>query len=159
MSLLFSDMLKRNQLYTALRVNGRIIDAGGQVVYINQKNRCVDNECLNVNQITGSKMIITGAEARLPITGPKRLALIRTRLFYTDLVLFMDGGLAWHDFSNRAFSLDPAGDKHIPIFSTGLAVRVNLFGAIILEPYYAIPLQMGGDVFGQFGFYISGGGW
>ena len=38
-SFLFSDMLKRNQLFAAARVNGRIIDAGGQLVYLNQKNR------------------------------------------------------------------------------------------------------------------------
>ena len=124
-----------------------------------RKNKCTDGGCLDVNQITGSKMLISGAEARLPFTGPKRLAVIKTRYFYSDLVWFLDAGLAWHDFDNIAFSLDPAGNKHIPIFSTGLAVRINLFGVLILEPYYAIPLTRNDLSFGQLGFYLSGGGW
>jgi hypothetical protein len=38
-SMLFSDMLKHHQIYTMLNVNGEIYDFGGQLAYINSKNR------------------------------------------------------------------------------------------------------------------------
>lgn len=123
------------------------------------RNRCPDNSCLGVNQITGSKMLLAGAELRIPFTGPRRLSLIKLRYVYSDLVLFADGGLAWHRFDNIGFSFDPAGEENIPIFSVGASLRINLLGAIILEPYYAFPLQKKDKGYGRFGIFISGGGW
>ncbi|MFO7935369.1 MAG: BamA/TamA family outer membrane protein [Bacteroidales bacterium] len=123
------------------------------------RQRCPDNSCLDVNQITGSKMLVAGAELRIPFTGPQRLALIKLRYVYSDLVLFADGGLAWYDFNNIGFSFDPAGEEHIPVFSVGASIRINLFGALILEPYYAFPLQRENIGYGQLGLFISGGGW
>lgn len=38
-SMLFSDMLKLNQIYTMLNINGEVYDFGGQLAYINSKNR------------------------------------------------------------------------------------------------------------------------
>lgn len=38
-SMLFSDMLKLHQVYTMLNINGEIYDFGGQLAYINSKNR------------------------------------------------------------------------------------------------------------------------
>jgi hypothetical protein len=93
--------------------------------------------------LVGSKMLLGGAEVRMPLTGPERLSLIRSRTFFTELALFLDGGLAWDEFSelrhpesNEWFSATAA-----PVFSAGASLRINLFGALILEPYYAIPLM------------------
>lgn len=38
-SMLFSDMLKHHQIYSMLNINGEIYDFGGQLAYINSKNR------------------------------------------------------------------------------------------------------------------------
>ncbi len=38
-SMLFSDMLKLHQIYTMLNINGEVYDFGGQLAYINSKNR------------------------------------------------------------------------------------------------------------------------
>lgn len=38
-SMLFSDMLKYNQIYTMLNINGEVYDFGGQLAYINSKKR------------------------------------------------------------------------------------------------------------------------
>ncbi|PLX11766.1 MAG: tolB protein precursor, partial [Marinilabiliales bacterium] len=38
-SMLFSDMLKHHQIYTMLNINGEVYDFGGQLAYINSKNR------------------------------------------------------------------------------------------------------------------------
>ena len=120
---------------------------------------CSGEECLNVNNLSGSKMIVANAEFRYPLTGPKRLALIKSRTFFTDFVLFADGGLSWFNFDNIEFSWDPVeGEKHIPVFSAGAALRVNLFGALVLNGYYAYPYQRTKSKSGGvFGFYISAG--
>jgi hypothetical protein len=42
------------------------------------------------------------------------------------------------------------------VASTGASLRVNLFGAIIIEPYYAFPLLKGSK--GAFGLNLVPGG-
>jgi hypothetical protein len=34
--------------------------------------------------------------------------------------------------------------ERIPVFSTGVSLRFNLFGMLVIEPFYAIPYQLGG---------------
>src|SRR5215204_3758096 len=41
--------------------------------------------------------------------------------------------------------------------SSGISLRVNLFGYLILEPYYAIPWQNGGLKNASFGFNFTPG--
>lgn len=91
-----------------------------------------DEEGLRYDQITGSKIAVGNAEIRLPFTGPERLALVKSGTLLSDLVAFFDVGIAWGNELNS---------KAEPIMSTGLALRVNLFGAFIIEPYFAKPLQ------------------
>ncbi len=43
------------------------------------------------------------------------------------------------------------GSYRFPVVSTGASLRINLFGYLVLEPYYAFPLQNGGFRNGQFG--------
>lgn len=109
---------------------------------------------LSINQLIGSSMVAANLEVRLPFTGPKRLALIDSRFLFTDLNLFLDGGMAYFDVD--AFT-DPENDlsRSKPVFSAGVSLRVNLFNALVLEPYYAWPLQR--DTRGVFGLnFIPG---
>jgi outer membrane protein assembly factor BamA len=98
-------------------------------------------------QTIGRKILIANFEIRLPFTGPKPLALFSNRAFLSDLNLFFDAGLAFND-RNDLKAEDPTPDdnqahvQHKPIFSAGFSLRINLFGAIILEPYMAIPLSV-----------------
>ena len=124
-----------------------------------QNNQCPDGNCLSLNNLTGSKMALINAEIRYPFSGPDRLALFKSNYFFSDLVGFIDGGLAWSGESDVALSWEPEADKQIPVFSTGVSLRVNLLGYIILEPYYAIPFQRPGISTGVFGFSLSAGGW
>ena len=81
--------------------------------------------------------------------------------------LFFDAGLAWTENTKVVFKgrpnyetvaltdvrgnpiLDQMGrqifteftNERVPALSVGVSLRVNLFGALILEPYYAIPFQ------------------
>jgi hypothetical protein len=116
---------------------------------------------ISINNMLGSKIAVVNAELRLPFTGPRELALIRSRMFFSDLVLFADSGLAWNDFEDINFTWRPNRDngERIPIISTGLALRMNLFGAIIVEPYFAFPFQRRADTTtGTLGFHFSFGG-
>jgi hypothetical protein len=92
----------------------------------------------------------------LPFTGPERLAVIKSGFLYTDLSWFFDAGVAFDDFSHfsdgepiRTEYVDDKGNivaevvlsKPKIAMSTGLGLRINLNGALIIEPYVAIPLE------------------
>lgn len=95
---------------------------------------------LNFNQLFGSKMILGSFEIRRPFTGPKQIALIGSNVLFTDLALFFDAGMAFNDFGDIGDSSLGAFQPEL-VMSAGVSVRLNLFGAMILEPYWAYPLQ------------------
>lgn len=112
------------------------------------------------DQLVGSKLLVANFEVRIPFTGPKRLALIKSNVLLTDLNFFVDGGVTWFDYDQ--FSIDEPqfnGEFTVypvqPVFSAGASLRINLFGALILEPYYAIPLQK--NTKGTFGLNLIPG--
>jgi outer membrane protein assembly factor BamA len=108
----------------------------------------------SVDDLFGSKMLLTNAELRIPLSGPEQLALIKSKALFTELSLFADGGYAWDTFQkqddNRLREFD-----YKPLFSAGVSLRINLFGALVLEPYYAWPLLK--DTKGSFGLNITPG--
>lgn len=123
----------------------------------------LDENSFNLSWLTGSKIAVANAEFRIPFTGPERLALIKSKYLFTDLNFFFDAGMAWGGRSaTNAFNMEPTmtameTTEQQPVFSTGVSLRINLFGAMILEPYYAFPLQNGGFRNGAFGLnFIPG---
>ncbi len=94
------------------------------------------------NDLTGSKMLITNFEVRIPFTGPERLAMIKSGMFFSDVNLFLDGGLIWNSGDKITWKRPNDRSARAPIFSTGISTRINLFGQIIIQPYYAIPLSL-----------------
>lgn len=113
------------------------------------------------DELTGSKILVSSFEVRIPFTGPEQLALVKSRALFSDLNFFVDGGIAWtrnEQLSGPIFTLDRDGEPLInpetgepfvafpevkPIFTAGASLRVNLFGALVVEPYYAFPLVKG----------------
>jgi len=95
--------------------------------------------------LLGSKIILAGAEIRLPFTGPERLALISSNILLTELNLFFDAGVAWRE--DHRLTLNPdfarSHNKRFPFFSVGPSLRINVFGALVLEPFLAFPFQTG----------------
>lgn len=105
-----------------------------------------------IDQLTGNKLLVGNFEVRIPFSGPKILALIESSLLFTDLNFFIDGGMAYN--STLPFNTNEAGElmaQSTPVYSTGVSVRINLFGQLILEPYYAFPIQENGLSRGNFG--------
>jgi hypothetical protein len=104
-------------------------------------------------------MVVTNAEIRYPLTGPERLSLIKSGFLFSDIVLFKDAGIAWDDPQNLELSWDSdKKNKRIPIVSSGIALRINLFGYFVLEPYIAFPFQRN-NVTSVFNLFISAGAW
>lgn len=107
------------------------------------------------NALFGSKMLVANFEVRIPFTGPEQLALYKSKFLFTDLNFFVDGGLAWFDFDQFNENNDSGFLNAEPVFSAGASMRVNLFGALILEPYYAFPIMK--NTRGTFGLNIIQG--
>jgi len=120
---------------------------------------------LDLNQLLGSKLGMFNAEIRMPFTGPKSLALIPSRFLLSDLAIFFDSGIVFDEFSHisdgRDFEFVNNGQtttinlKPELAMSLGVAARVNLLGALIIEPYFAWPLQP--NTSAQFGINIVPG--
>lgn len=123
----------------------------------NDANEILPLNNRSVNDLIGSKVVVSNFEVRVPFTGPEQLSLIRSNFLFTELNFFVDGGLAFDDFSefNATGSEGQFNVQPKPLFSAGASLRINLFGALILEPYYAFPLLK--DTKGVFGLNIVPG--
>ncbi|MBC5775325.1 PD40 domain-containing protein [Pontibacter sp. KCTC 32443] len=112
---------------------------------------------ITFNNLYGSRVAVANAEIRLPFTGPERLAALKSDILFTDLNLFVDGGIAWS--SERSVEEDQFSGSinYKPLISTGLSLRVNLFGYMVIEPYYAIPIEKNGRELANFGVNFAPG--
>lgn len=126
----------------------------------------------DLNQLMGTKIAVGNFEVRIPFTGPKRLALMESKMLFSDLNFFFDIGLAWRSGDKIAFKSQPDligttvtndGMGQVPIYervpamSAGASLRVNVFGYFVLEPYFAIPFQRKDIKFGTFGLNFAPG--
>ena len=127
-----------------------------------------------LSSLFGNRIAVASAEVRLPLLGVPQLGLINFPYLPTELVFFADAGFAWGETPYRV-GLDPTTGQPTeftygrsfsdqePVYSAGVSARVNLLGAIIVEPYYAFPFARyddDGDLSagrGVFGFNIAPG--
>jgi hypothetical protein len=107
-----------------------------------------------IDQLSGSRIAVANFEVRLPFTGPEKLAQIKSKFLFSDLNIFFDAGLAWSQGNQVKFQQSPDRigtdvggnavynkNQRVPALSTGISLRVNMFGYFVLEPYLAIPLN------------------
>ncbi len=113
-----------------------------------------------INDLIGSRIFVSNLELRLPFIGPERLSIISSRFLFTEFNLFTDGGIAWGQLEQNPNSDNkgtPVERNATFIISSGLSARINLFGYLVIEPYYAVPWQNGGFRNGAFGInFIPG---
>jgi Tol biopolymer transport system component len=117
------------------------------------------NSKLSINDIAGNNTYVTNVELRFPLSGPERLSAIKSRYFLTELALFTDGGIAWGNAEAPTTRLkaEPQSRSSKFIVSSGVSLRVNLFGYLVVEPFYAVPWQLSGWNSGAFGInFIPG---
>ncbi len=110
---------------------------------------------LKPEDIIGNKMLVSNFEIRFPFTGPERIAAIKSGVLFTDLNLFFDSGIAWGESGYYGFNRSLKDSKFVS--STGVSLRINFFGQLILEPYYAFPFQLKGNEIGTLGLVFAVG--
>ncbi len=108
-----------------------------------------------IDQLSGNRIAVVNFEVRLPLTGPERLSQFKSKFLFTELNLFFDAGLAWNAGNQIIFKSGPDvigrtpntnlpiynPNQRVPATSAGLSLRVNMFGAFVLEPYMAFPFN------------------
>jgi Tol biopolymer transport system component len=101
-----------------------------------------DPEGLSINNLLGNRVLLGNLELRIPFTGPPQLAIIKSGFLFSDLNVFVDAGYAWELPEQVVITetMDTSYETK-PIYSAGVSLRVNLFGALIIEPYYAVPFS------------------
>ena len=100
------------------------------------------NGCPAFDRLVGSRLLVGNLEVRAPLF---RLLGIGSGYYGgplpTEIALFGDAGWAWDDA--HPLSLSSGGRK--PVFSTGVALRVNLLGFAIVEGALVRPLNRPDD--------------
>jgi outer membrane protein assembly factor BamA len=133
-----------------------LIRGYGNTSFSNQQS--IDGTSIEPSQLMGDHMAIANFEIRFPFTGPERLTAIKSKFLFTELALFTDAGLAWFNKDDIMFKWKTNDiTKRIPVISAGVSLRVNVFGMLILEPFYAIPFQLGGIDAATFGVNFTPG--
>jgi Tol biopolymer transport system component len=107
-----------------------------------------------IDQLSGNRLAVASFEIRLPFTGPEKLSQIKSSFLFTELNLFFDAGLAWNAGDQIKFQSGPDAigkdangqtiynaTQRVPALSTGISVRINIFGYFVLEPYLAVPFN------------------
>jgi outer membrane protein assembly factor BamA len=114
------------------------------------------NGAAEYDRLLGSRLAVMNLELRFPLFGTTDYGLVDFGYLPTELVAFFDGGVAW--YANEAPTLKWATNSadRIPIFSAGIAARVNILGAIVGQVYMAFPFQRPQKTT-QFGFVIAPG--
>ncbi len=114
------------------------------------------SQCLIYDQLVGSRIAVFNAELRLPFFGTEQFGLINFPYLPTQLSAFFDAGMAWSQNGGVALKFDTDPTERVPVFSAGLAARVNILGYIVVQFYYAHAFQRPGDKY-QVGFVIAPG--
>ncbi len=99
------------------------------------------DSCPQFSRLSGSRIGVANVELRIPLLGTRQLGLIPTPLFPLEVSPFVDAGVAWSAGDQVDFQFDRASTGRVPVVSTGLAMRANLFGFAIAEVHWARPLH------------------
>ncbi|TVP75911.1 MAG: peptidase S9 [Gemmatimonadales bacterium] len=100
-----------------------------------------DGSCPEFDRLEGQRVAVVNVEARIPFLGTEQLGIFETPLLPVDLVAFTDVGVAWDAGDGADLRFDRRTTDRVPVVSSGFSARTNLFGAFILEAYYAYPWQ------------------
>ena len=115
-----------------------------------------DGDCAELARLQGTRIGVASAEFRFPLLGTDRFGLINFPYLPTEISLFADAGVAWTADEAPVWKFERRSAERIPVFSTGVSARFNLFGYTVLEFFYAKPYQRPGKG-NHFGFQIVPG--
>ena len=93
------------------------------------------------NDLFGSRMLIANFELRFPLLGIFGIGDGFYGYFPVEFAAFYDAGVAYDYASQLGFS----GTPRTPVSSTGVALRINLFGYAVGEVDYVHPFNRPGN--------------
>jgi hypothetical protein len=134
--------------YAYNSISGEECFAGG-----NTSDRCPVFE-----RLLGSRLAVVNAELRIPVLGTSSFGLLNFPYLPLEVSPFFDAGISWTSDQHPDLRLDKYGRdtptcsaapalgytpcaQRIPVFSTGVSFRFNVFGYMIIEAYVAKPFQ------------------
>lgn len=112
--------------------------------------------CAEIDRLIGSRIAVFNAELRLPLFGNQQYGLINFSSLPTELTAFFDGGVAWSQGVEPELKWAERTTERVPVFSAGVAARVNFFGYLVGQFYLAWPFQRP-ETTTEFGFVIAPG--
>ena len=109
------------------------------------------SSCPSFDRLLGSKMLFGNLELRFPLLGVLGLGSGYYGAFPIEMAFFGDAGMAWSNRDNAHKAFFFGGDRK-PVYSAGVALRVNLLGFAILEIDATRPFSRpGSGIVWQFG--------
>ncbi len=116
-----------------------------------------DSSYPQFNRMLGSRIGIANLEFRIPLIGIPQYGIFTSKYLPVELTAFADGGAAWSKHSTMKFSgFNRNSTSRIPVFSSGVATRINILGYLVAQIYWAYPFQHPTER-GHFGFTIAPG--
>lgn len=112
--------------------------------------------CPEIDRLIGSRIGVFNAEVRLPLFGNDQYGIINFPYIPLELAGFFDAGVAWTKDQSPKLRFETDSAERVPVFSTGIAARINLMGYLVMQFYYAKPFQRPNKSW-QFGFVIAPG--
>jgi dipeptidyl aminopeptidase/acylaminoacyl peptidase len=112
--------------------------------------------CPQFDRLVGSRMAVANVELRIPLFGTEAFGLFNVPFLPLEIAPFADAAVAWTRNENPSLRFDRTTSDRVPVFSAGVSSRVNLFGAAVLELYWAHPFQRP-QRGGHFGFQLMPG--
>jgi hypothetical protein len=99
------------------------------------------NDCPEYSRLLGSRVGVLNAEFRIPLLGSDRFGLIPLNFLPVEVAPFVDAGVAWTQGESPSLRFDRDTPDRVPVVSTGVTSRVNLFGYAVLEVFWARALH------------------
>jgi hypothetical protein len=100
-----------------------------------------ESRCAEIERLLGHRIGVVNLEARIALLGTDRFGLLSFPALPTELVVFGDAGVAWSAGDGAELRWDRDTPDRVPVASVGVSTRSNLFGALVLEIFYAHPFQ------------------
>lgn len=97
--------------------------------------------CPQYTRLAGSRIGVLNAELRIPLLGNSRFGLLPFSALPVEIAPFVDAGVAWTRRESATFAVARDTRDRVPVFSTGVAARVGILNAIVLELYWVHPYQ------------------
>jgi Tol biopolymer transport system component len=115
-----------------------------------------NDNCPQFTRLSGSRLGVANMEFRIPLFGTEQFGLLNFPFLPTEIAPFVDAGVAWNQNQSASFRFDQNTPDRVPVFSTGISARFNLFGYAVGEVYWVHPYQRPGKQ-SMFGFQLVPG--